>query len=226
MSLNIKLLKRSAALAALVCFTAAAAHAADLPQQVPQELPPDPDIFNWSGFYVGVHAGGAVEGNANIPLPGGNLNADLTGFLGGGYLGYNWQVDNFVLGAEGDISLGDLKGNAGPVNSFEPEVLGSVRFRAGYAYKNFLPYLTVGLGIAGAEQRIPGAGNPSNTHLGVVAGGGLEMAFSPQISGRIEYLYSYYDRERYSYPALSSNTDFDTHVVRGGISWHFGNFTN
>ncbi len=222
MSLNFKLLKRSAALAAIVCFTASAAHAADLPQ----ELPPDPDIFNWSGFYLGGHGGGAIEGNANIRLPGGNLNADLTGFLGGAYGGYNYQIDNFVFGGEADISFGDLNGSAGPVNNFDVDVLGSVRFRAGYAYGNFLPYLTVGLGIAGAEQRIPGAGNPSNTHIGIVAGGGLDWAFSKQVSARVEYLYSHYDRERYSYPALSSNTNFDTHVVRGGISWHFGNYTN
>lgn len=221
MSLNINVLKRSVAVAALVCL-AGTAQAADLPQ----ELPPDPDIFNWSGFYLGGHGGYAVEGDAAMRFPAATLNADLSGFLGGFYGGYNHQVDNFVLGGEADISLGDVDGSAAPVSRFETNVLGSVRFRAGYAYNNLLPYLTVGLGIADADQRIPGAGTPSNVHLGVVAGGGLDWAFTRDLSARVEYLYSYYGRERYSHTAVASRTSFDTHVVRAGLSWHFGYLNN
>lgn len=225
MSLISKRLKRSAALATIVCIAATAVQAADLPQPVPQELPPDPDIFNWSGFYLGGHAGYAVEGDAAMRFPAGTLNADLDGFLGGVYGGYNYQIQNLVFGGEADISFGDLDGSAPPVSRFDVDIQGSIRFRAGYAYNNVLPYATVGLAIADAEQTRPGLGSPSNVHLGVVAGGGIDWAFSPNISARVEYLYSYYGRERYSYPGLSSRTDFDTHVVRGGISWHFGQFT-
>ncbi len=221
MSLNLNVLKRSVAIAAIVCF-AGSAGAADLPQ----ELPPDPDIFNWSGFYLGGHGGYAFEGDAAMRFPAATLNADLSGFLGGLYGGYNYQVDNFVLGTEADISFGDVDGSAPPVSRFETDVLGSVRFRAGYAYHNLLPYITAGLGVARAEQARVGLGSPSNTHLGVVAGGGLDWAFSDKVSARVEYLYSYYGKERYSYPALSSRTSFDTHVVRAGLSWHFGHLGN
>ncbi len=221
MSLNLKLLKRSAALAAIACLAATAAKAADLPQ----ELPPDPDIFNWSGFYLGGHGGYAFEGNASMRFPAITLNADLDGIMGGVHGGYNHQIRNLVFGAEADVSFGDVDGSAPPVSSFNVDVQSSIRFRAGYAYNNILPYLTVGLGVAAAEQNIPALGSPWKVHLGVVAGGGIDWAFSPNLSARVEYLYSYYGRERYEYPGVSSRTDFDTHAIRAGISWHFGQYT-
>ncbi|MEM1199075.1 MAG: outer membrane beta-barrel protein [Pseudomonadota bacterium] len=220
MDLTFKTLKRSAAVSVAALFAATAAHAADLPQ----ELPPDPDIFNWTGPYVGGHLGYAVEGDAAMRFPGGTLNADLDGILGGIYGGYNYQMNGFVLGGEADVTFGDIDGSAPPVSRFEVDVQGSVRLRAGLAYDRILPYLTVGLGIASAEQTIPGGGSPSNVHLGVVAGGGIDWALSENLSARVEYLYSYYGRERYNHTAVSSRTDFDNHVVRGGLSWHFGSY--
>lgn len=148
MSIFSKLLSRTAALTATICFAVGASHAADLPQ----ELPPHPDIFNWSGFYLGGHAGYAVEGNARARFPVATANAGLDGFLGGGYGGYNYQRGPFVLGSEADISFGDLDGSAAPVSRFDMDVHGSVRFRAGYAYRNVLPYLTVGLGVKPTGQ--------------------------------------------------------------------------
>ena len=213
MTLRNGCLKLSVAAAAVMCISATAGAA---------DLPPDPDIFNWTGFYLGGHAGGVVEGNARMRFPGGTLNADLDGFLGGGHVGYNYQINNFVIGGEADLSFGEVDGAAGPVTDFDADLFASFRFRAGYAVNNLLPFLTVGVGIADAEQRIPALGTPNNVHVGVVAGGGLEWAFTQNISARVEYLYSYYGRETYAYPPGSTRTDFDTHMIRGGISWHFG----
>ena len=220
MDLSIKTLKRSAAVSVAALFAATAAHAADLPQ----ELPPDPDIFNWTGPYVGGHLGYAVEGDADMRFPGGTLTADLDGILGGIYGGYNYQMNGFVLGGEADVTFSDVDGSAPPVSSFDVLTHGSVRLRAGLAYDRILPYLTVGLGVAGGEQTIPGGGTPLKVHLGVVAGAGIDWALGQNLSARVEYLYSYYGRERYNHTAVSSRTDFDTHVVRGGLSWHFGSY--
>lgn len=64
---------------------------------------------NWTGFYVGGHAG-AMSGLTNFSDPdgpglfGGNVNTP--GFLAGVQLGYNWQVrSQLVLGLEADASL-------------------------------------------------------------------------------------------------------------------------
>jgi outer membrane immunogenic protein len=111
-----------ASAAAAVGFIPAAG-AADLRGPPPPPVVAPLPIFTWSGFYVGVNAGGAFGDNNNdfrngvfVPagtfpgapatsgtlfIPGNDNNND--GFAGGGQIGYNWQVGSFVLGAEADI---------------------------------------------------------------------------------------------------------------------------
>jgi outer membrane immunogenic protein len=38
-----------------------------------------------------------------VPGPAGVDNFDVDGFIGGGHLGYNYQIQQFVLGIEGDL---------------------------------------------------------------------------------------------------------------------------
>jgi outer membrane immunogenic protein len=108
---------------AIVALTAAgtvAAQAADLPTRkeapVPVFVPPP---FTWTGFYVGLNAGGifttgsrsATIFDPNAGTDGGFLNSSFpgglgngqTGFIGGGQAGYNWQTGAFVLGVETDF---------------------------------------------------------------------------------------------------------------------------
>jgi outer membrane immunogenic protein len=75
-----------------------------------------PPPFTWTGFYVGVNAGGIwPSGSRNINFinpttlsflalsePGG-LGSQSAGFIGGGQAGYNWQTGAFVLGVETDF---------------------------------------------------------------------------------------------------------------------------
>jgi outer membrane immunogenic protein len=106
-----------AAVAALTVATAVAAQAADLPTK--KEAPPPifvPPPFTWTGFYVGLNAGGiwssgsrsatlyapATETFLTGALPGG-LGSQGGGFIGGGQAGYNWQTGAFVLGVETDF---------------------------------------------------------------------------------------------------------------------------
>src|SRR5215216_4292042 len=72
--------------------------------------------YNWSGFYVGVHAGYAssdprfdfvTNGHYNN-APGESFGFGVNGFMGGGHAGYNWQASNVVFGLEGSISYTDL----------------------------------------------------------------------------------------------------------------------
>src|SRR6267154_5941655 len=106
--------KLMAATIALAAF-AVPALAADLP--VRQYAPPlvaQPLGYNWNGFYIGAHLGGAwasrdftqtiagaalVEAGTNKP----------SGIMGGGQIGYNWQfAPNWLLGVEADVSGADL----------------------------------------------------------------------------------------------------------------------
>ena len=68
-----------------------AAHAADLPVR---SAPPAP-VFTWTGFYVGVNAGyGWNTNDDDVVIPGvGRFEADDEGgFVGGGQIGYNYQI--------------------------------------------------------------------------------------------------------------------------------------
>src|SRR5271167_615628 len=82
-----------------------AASAADmgLPLKAP---PPPPAVWTWTGFYIGVNGGaGFGQADESLNFPGGfgstAINSQpISGFLGGGQVGYNWQMPNapVVLG--------------------------------------------------------------------------------------------------------------------------------
>jgi outer membrane immunogenic protein len=81
--------------------------------------PPPPPVPSWTGFYIGVHAGAAWQGNQNMTFqdPNGIIapvglnqvgNSELGG-IGGLQLGYNWQfAPAWVAGVEGDFSWASL----------------------------------------------------------------------------------------------------------------------
>jgi outer membrane immunogenic protein len=109
---------KGVAIAALAAMGTVAAQAADLPTRkeapAPVFVPPP---FTWTGFYVGLNAGGlwpsgsrsaSLFAPAAFPFaistffPGG-LGSQSAGFIGGGQAGYNWQTGAFVLGVETDF---------------------------------------------------------------------------------------------------------------------------
>jgi len=71
---------------------------------------------NWSGFYVGVVAGGAWGTNTATDIdqynftPSGPISWDyqIGGFTGGAEAGYNFQFGSFVLGPEVDLGFMSL----------------------------------------------------------------------------------------------------------------------
>ena len=109
--------KMGVAAATLIVASAVAAQAADLPTRkeapAPVFVPPP---FTWTGFYVGVNAGGAwATGNTTINafFPANSiyyanynnntLGTGASGFIGGGQAGYNYQSGAAVFGIETDF---------------------------------------------------------------------------------------------------------------------------
>jgi opacity protein-like surface antigen len=121
-----KLLLASGALAALI--VAGPAMAADrgvMRGPAPAYAPP---VSDWTGFYLGGHAGygwghhpfnetlfgniGGGSGNTSLTIPGVVLtDINPKGFVGGFHFGYNQQWGNWVGGVELDISGTDMKGS-------------------------------------------------------------------------------------------------------------------
>jgi outer membrane immunogenic protein len=161
--------------------------------------------------------------------------------------GYNAQVGAFVFGAEADVAVSDAEGDLTiadrPVagsGRFSTALLGeidytwTVRGRAGYAMGPALVYATAGAAAVGGDfRRNYGnntggfiGGRDTNDHYGKVWGGGVEWAFTDQISAKAEYLkYEVGDRV---YPTFYrdgttaiANINLDREVVRAGINYRF-----
>jgi outer membrane immunogenic protein len=149
--------------------SAGAGRAADLPSatQAPVFQPPPPE-FSWTGFYLGIHAGGGLDHFAFpfgifVPEPGGFFQGTsgitAPGPIGGLQAGFNYELPFFhiVAGVEIDNSASGIRGQQTTVNgtlaSGAPvtatfgskfEDFGTARIRLGYAWGRFLPYLTGG----------------------------------------------------------------------------------
>src|SRR3982074_1951565 len=85
-------------IAATIAFTALAvpALAADLPVRPYAAPVVAPFGYNWNGFYIGAHLGGAwASRDFNQTIAGAALVEAGTnkpsGIMGGGQIGYNWQ---------------------------------------------------------------------------------------------------------------------------------------
>jgi opacity protein-like surface antigen len=169
-SVSRKLLLASAAALALT----APALAADLPQP----LPPPP-VFTWTGIYLGGQIGygwGDNTGNVAFATPGGivgtnALGGDAKGVIGGGHVGYNLQINQWVIGLEGAVDGTTLSRNvliAAPDNTgaIDPNtglpfpggtvtgtvrsgIQGSIRGRVGIAWDRLLIYGTGGVAFGG-----------------------------------------------------------------------------
>ncbi len=123
-------------LAAMVAASGAAV-AADLPRGPTPYYAPAPSYYNWSGLYTGLNLGyewGHVTGSS----------IDPSGIAGGGQVGYNWQWNQFVLGAETDIQASAADDTFAPWKFSNPW-FGTLRGRAGCALNNILFYGTAGL---------------------------------------------------------------------------------
>ena len=120
---------RKLALALLVLAAGTAgASAADLPARTYTKAPVAP-IYNWTGVYVGLNAGGAWNdanattttlfpvasyfADSSVPAiaAAGNQNINRSGFTGGVTAGYNWQINQAVLGVEADFNYFGVKGS-------------------------------------------------------------------------------------------------------------------
>jgi outer membrane immunogenic protein len=173
--------------------------------------------FSWTGIYVGIN-GGYNFGSVNPPFPGA-AGVNANGFLIGGTLGGNYQFGSFVVGIEGD---GDY--NSDNQNGFKSTWLATVRGRAGFAYDRVLFYGTGGAAFANGQlaavaatptaAAFPGG---SATITGWTAGGGIEWAFTPNWTAKVEYLYADFPT-----PSIGGNSfKFTDNIVRAGINFKF-----
>src|SRR3954453_11812075 len=130
-------------LGAVAAFAfAGSAMAADIAPRPYTKAPiytPPQVVYNWTGFYIGGHLGGAFAGNNG--LEGSNAR-----FLGGVQGGFDYQfAPNWVMGVEAQYSwLSNNNGGAtfplGTQVTSNTDQLGSVTGRIGYTWGPALLY--------------------------------------------------------------------------------------
>ncbi len=223
------------------------AAAADLVFKPSEPVAPVEPPFDWSGPYLGLHAGGGwgrEDDDQSRLFRTNNVSSndsfDMNGFVGGAHAGYDYQFlpSNFVLGVEGDLDYTSLKGShhAGYAFGFLPRTLemksewqASARLRAGYAFDNFLLYTTGG--IAFADGKLTNSGNnfgmpipttsSSKTHVGWTVGLGSEYAFTPNWIGRAEVRYTDFDKQTYTTADGPVKAGWDQVTGTLGVSYKF-----
>src|SRR5579862_3375028 len=171
--------------------------------------PPAPiaPAFSWTGFYFGANLGaGWNQGDLSdsFGLFSGNANNNAT-FLGGGQVGANYQINNIVLGVEGDFDWFANNNNSGSGITADGGTIIS-----GSNNGSWLTTLTGRLGVAVDRMLFYGKGGGawvgnnnitlidvptgntvsiSNSNTGWVAGGGIEWAFAQNWTAKVEYDY-------------------------------------
>jgi len=176
---------------------------------------------NWSGFYLGGHIG---WGNSSF-----DDNGSVDGFVGGLQAGYNYQINQLVFGAEGEISWTGMGQNAavGVVNSTDIDFIATLTGRLGYAFGNALVYGKLGIAFLDWSSNVAVSGptrvvSTGNTDTGWVIGAGLEYAFTPNWSAKIEYNFMSFELDRTAFANSTFDRDLDVHLFKVGVNYRFG----
>ncbi|WP_136616290.1 MULTISPECIES: outer membrane protein [Mesorhizobium] len=196
-----------------------------------------PAGFVWTGGYVGLQAGYGWGKSDATYSDGDTTSPKVDGFIGGVYVGYNYQLsNNVVVGLDADVTYSDMKGGASYFTDagdpFDPEFQsdvnlkwsGAVRARLGYAVDRFLPYIAGGVAVGSIEYKgfdngtVFDSGGTS-THVGWTLGLGTEYAFSDQWVGRAEYRYTDFGSKELS--ASEIDVKLHSHDLRIGMAYKF-----
>lgn len=208
-----------------VAIATATASAADLPRRPVYKAPPAPiaQIYDWTGFYIGGHLGGAWSSEeATLVGTGSTAGLDPSGFLAGGQIGVNWQNGNWVLGIEGDLSWTNADGSstlAGNTIRSDHNWYATATGRIGYAWNNWLAYVKGGAAWMDADYSLVGI-TASDTRTGWTVGTGLEWGVAPNWSAKVEYNYMDFGTDRFALPA-STDIDTQVHAVKFGLNYRF-----
>jgi outer membrane immunogenic protein len=226
-------MKKLSASAAVLVALAAPAAAADMPAHTYTKAPaytPPQLIYNWTGFYIGGHVGGAFAGDNTVQ------SSDAR-FLGGVQGGFDYQfAPNWVVGIEAQYSWLPTNNNgvlfpAGTLVTSNTDQLGSVTGRVGYTWGPALLYAkggyawrnsNLGVSVAGAPTAFTATGNNKD---GYTVGAGLEYMFAPNWSAKAEYQYYNFGSTTFtSAPADVAGVRGrdDEHTVKVGVNYRFG----
>jgi outer membrane immunogenic protein len=222
-----------AAAAVLGLGLSQAAIAADMPVREPvyTKAPPAVVVYNWSGIYIGGQAGAGwsdttvtnVQGFHFFNFIGDSRSISDSAFLGGAFIGAQWQFSSIVVGIEGGAVWGKLSNTIqapGPfaLDNYKAEVkdLYSITGKLGFAADRFLIYAKGGWATAKVSTQsdefpaFQHFATSSERQNGFVVGAGIDYAFWNHLIAGVEY--NYYDLGTKSQTGVDS-INFSPYVV-------------
>ncbi|WP_234050171.1 MULTISPECIES: outer membrane protein [unclassified Xanthobacter] len=211
---------------------------------------------DWTGLYLGLNAGGAWgrdewtsgTGFLAAAATGGSFPGEGTamGLLGGGQVGYNYQMGAWVVGAEVSASAANISsyakcvsGNAGTPASFachnSVDSLGAISARLGQSWGDLMFYGKAGAAWAtGSSSLFPTSETQhftnSGTRWGWMIGSGVEYALTQNFSAFLEYDYYDFGTQSLAYAGAgrSATASFKERLdaVRMGLNYRFASGTD
>jgi outer membrane immunogenic protein len=204
-----------------------------------------PQLFTWTGLYVGAHLGYGWGSSSSFNIPdSGNGDAfdgpidgfdtTPTGWLAGLTVGYNYQMDAIVVGVEADLGYLGAESSEDNALGFQDVEYGgyaTLTARLGYTEDRWLFYVKGGLAFADitteAGAFTGGSIDPSDYTLqneietGWALGVGVEHAIQPNISIKAEYLYMDFGEDRSgNFDGDTFGHEHDVHTLKIGFNYN------
>jgi outer membrane immunogenic protein len=210
--------------------------------------------YKWSGPTIGANLG-YIWGDATTtddkadwgsdPKFVGPFNNNVGGFVGGGSLGYNVQLDRVVVGVAADFDYADLAGSIATPSSqsgnhqnigLDGGFLGTVTGRLGFLVDPATQiFVSGGLALytGEASQATTADGyisHATDTFTGWTVGGGVERMISRNVSLKLEYAHYDFGTETGDQTSISdppighvyhNHTALTADSVRASIAYHF-----
>jgi outer membrane immunogenic protein len=200
---------------------------------------------NWTGFYVGGHAGlingntqGGIEQFGPIVAAVTATDYDMNGGMYGVHAGYNYQMGSMVMGIEGTYSGSSAQGNSSCVIGLmdcqrKLDWVATVVGRLGYAMDKTMVYGLAGVAWGKLETDVELFGviplfEGNETHVGWTVGLGVEHAVSDNMLVRVEYSHIDLGSETHSLnfpgasvPGLPNEVEATFDTIKIGLSYKF-----
>ncbi len=189
-------------------------------------------------------------------------NKDNTAFTGGFQAGFNWQMGAVVFGLEGDVNWIGNDSKRGFANYVGPtgigaaysysldgnsqsNMLGGIRGRLGWSFDRAMLYIAGGAAFrSSADSEVINvynnlgvqvasfAPNSTRNNVGWSLGGGVEWAFTNNVSLKLEYLHSQFNhgdntyltsaKDYIGYALVTDSRRDSVDVARIGLNYRFG----
>ncbi len=233
-------IRASLAGAALIATTLSA-QAADMRAPIYKAAPVPAPLAAWTGCYVGGNIGG---GWASKSFKDATISTDfggqtVSGFLGGGQIGCDFQTGLLVFGIQGLYDWTGARSSnvwpaGGSVNTTNIRWFSTLTGRIGFAQTgSMLLYAKGGAAWVGDDHSIQNAAgtvlwNGNTNRSGWTAGLGLEWSFAPNWSAFAEYGYLGFGTRTVNFTPVVPGATFPVSIQQNvnlflvGINYRFG----